>query len=317
MPTPIEPASIELAPGAPLIPPFGIGAWQWGDRIVWGYGQGGYTDDDLRAAFDAALDAGVNFFDTAEAYGDGRSETLLGQFLKDSGRQAFVATKFTPLPTRLRKQALLNALQASLERLQLECVDLYQIHFPPVVFGDDRWLEALAEAVGRGWVRGVGVSNYSETQTRRAHARLAALGIPLRANQIEYSLLERAPERDGLLKLCEELGVRTIAYSPLAQGLLTGKYSPENPPPGVRGRRLSSARLAALVGFNALLREVGDGYGGKTPAQVALNWVICKEAIPIPGVKNQSQAIGVLGALGWRLSPADLERLDHAARQLP
>ncbi|MBI3160498.1 MAG: aldo/keto reductase [Chloroflexi bacterium] len=317
MPAPIEPASIELVPGAPLIPPFGIGAWQWGDRIVWGYGQGGYTDEDLRAAFDAALEAGVNFFDTAEVYGSGRSEILLGQFLKDSGQRAFIASKFTPLPTRFRKQALLNALQASLERLQLGCIDLYQIHFPPVLFGDDRWLEALAEAVQRGWVRGVGVSNYSETQTRRAHARLAALGVPLRANQVEYSLLERAAERDGLLKLCEELGVRTIAYSPLAQGLLTGKYTPENPPPGVRGRRLPAARLAALVAFNALLRDVGDGYGGKSAAQVALNWVISKEAIPIPGVKNQAQTISNLGALGWRLSPADVQRLDQAARELP
>ncbi|TAK14076.1 MAG: aldo/keto reductase [Anaerolineae bacterium] len=318
MPQPIEPQVIQLVPGAPAIPQFGFGAWQWGDRLLWNYGTGEFSDEDLRAAYAAAIEAGVNFFDTAEVYGEGRSETLLGKFIADSSApRPLVASKFAPFPTRLRKQALLNALQASLDRLAIDCIDLYQIHFPPFWLGDDRWLEAMAEAVSRGLIRGIGVSNYSEVQTRRAHARLKALGLPLLANQVEYSLLERSPEREGLLKLCEELGVQTIAYSPLAKGLLSGKYTSENPPPGLRGRRTTAAQLAALPDFIALLRQVGDAHGGKTPAQVSLNWIICKGAIPIPGVKNAAQTIACLGALGWRLSPNDIETLDQAALNLP
>ncbi len=318
MTNPIEPASIPLVPGAPLIPPFGIGAWQWGDRTIWDYGKGLFSDEDLHAAFDAALDAGVNFFDTAEVYGEGRSETLLGQFRAARPTPPVViASKFSPLPTRLRKTALFSALKASLERLQLDCLDLYQIHFPPPAFGDDRWLEALAEAHQQGLIRGIGISNYSEADTRRVHARLAALGLPLLSNQVEYHLLNRKAEREGLLKLCEELGVRTIAYSPLAQGLLTGKYTPENPPPGLRGRSVSAARLAALPDFTRTVQIIGEARGGKTPAQVALNWVICKEAIPIPGVKNASQTIANLGALGWRLTPEQVTTLDEAAQALP
>lgn len=317
MSTPIETPAIPLVPGAPPIVQFGIGAWQWGDRMVWGYGQGGYSDEDLHAAFDAALDAGVYFFDTAEVYGEGRSEILLGQFIAARKQPVVVASKFSPLPTRLRKSALFAALKASLERLQLDCLDLYQIHFSPPVFGDDRWLEALAEAQQQNLIRGIGVSNYSEADTRRAHAKLAGLGVPLLANQIEYSLLQRRAERDGLLKLCEELGVRTIAYSPLAQGLLTGKFTPENPPPGLRGRRVPAGLLAALPDFINILRTIGEAHDGRSPAQVALNWVICKSAIPIPGVKNVTQTIANLGALGWRLSDEEVTQLDQAARALP
>lgn len=318
MPQPIEPQVITLVPGAPAIPQFGFGAWQWGDRVLWNYGSGEFSDEDLHAAYAAAIEAGVNFFDTAEVYGEGRSETLLGKFIAEStAPRPLVASKFAPLPTRFRKQALLNALQASLERLAIDCIDLYQIHFHPLWFGDDRWLEAMAEAHARGLIRGIGVSNYTEVQTRRAHARLAALGVPLLANQVEYSLLHRTPEREGLLKLCEELGVQTIAYSPLAKGLLSGKYTPENPPPGLRARRTTSRQLAALPAFTATLREIGEAHGGKTPAQVSLNWVICKGAIPIPGVKNAAQTIACLGALGWRLSASDIETLDQSAATIP
>ena len=109
--------------------------------------------------------------------------------------------------------------------------------------------------------------------------------------------------------------MRVIAYSPLAKGLLTGKYTPENPPPGLRGTRLSKKRLAEITSFNNLLRKIGENHS-KSPAQVALNWTICKGTIPIPGVKNLRQTQSNLGALGWRLNDEDLQRLDTESQKL-
>lgn len=302
---------IPLGPTDIQISPLGIGTWAWGDTLFWQYGKGGYTDADLKAAYQASLAYGINFFDTAEVYGRGRSETLLGQFSREAGWPVVIASKFFPYPWRLRRSEVLSALRASLRRLGLAQLDLYQVHwpFPPVPI--ETWMEGMADAVEAGLVRAVGVSNYSVDQMRRAHEALARRGVRLASNQVEYSLLQRKPETSGLLAACRELNVTLIAYSPLAQGLLTGKYTPENPPPGVRGRRYAKvlARVQPLV---ALLREIGQAHG-KTPAQVALNWTIAKGAVPIPGAKNARQAQDNAGALGWRLSAEEVARLDEAA----
>ncbi|MGQ9841695.1 MAG: aldo/keto reductase [Anaerolineae bacterium] len=290
------------------VPPLGLGTWQWGDSMFWGYGKG-YAESEIRAAFDASLAAGITFFDTAEVYGRGRSERFLGRFSAGRRNGLVIATKFMPLPWRLSKGQLLAALRKSLERLELAQVDLYQIHWPfpprPIEF----WADALADAVQAGLVRAVGVSNYSADQMRRAHAVLAKRGVPLASNQVEYSLLHREPERNGVLDACRELGVTLIAYSPLAQGLLTGKYTPENPPPGFRGRRYRGERLARIQPLIGRLREVGAAHGGKGPNQVALNWLICQGAIPIPGAKNARQAQENAGALGWRLTESEMAEL--------
>jgi len=289
----------------------GVGTWAWGDALVWGYGSS-YGEADAQAAFDASLAAGVRFFDTAESYGRGQSERLVGRFVRNAGEAVIVATKFMPFPWRLRQDDLLKALRASLRRLGMERVDLYQIHwpFPPVPV--ETWAGALAEAVEAGLARAVGVSNYNPDQMRRAYDVLARRGVPLASNQVEFSLLRRGPERNGLLALCRELNVTLIAYSPLAQGLLTGKYTPETPPPGVR-RVLYRGALAKTQSLVGLLREIGQAYGGKTPAQVALNWTICKGALPIPGAKNARQAEQNAGALGWRLTEAEVAALDAAS----
>jgi len=293
------------------IPPLGIGTWQWGDRLMWGFGKG-YGEGDLRTAFDASIAAGVAFFDTAEVYGQGRSEQFLGRFMAESRTRPIIATKFMPLPWRLSKGSLRQALRKSLERLGLEQVDLYQIHwpFPPVSI--ENWMDALADAVEAGLTRAVGVSNYNVAQMRRAHAALARRGIPLASNQVHYSLLHRGPERTGLLDACRELGVTLIAYSPLEQGMLSGKYSPDNPPPALRGRRYSREYLARIAPVIGRLREIGERRG-KTPGQVALNWLICKGAVPIPGAKNARHVAESAGALGWRLSAAEVAALDAAS----
>lgn len=287
----------------------GLGTWQWGDRFFWNYGQG-YAAAELKDSFDVSVAAGIKLFDTAEVYGQGRSERFLARF-KD-GHKPYIATKFMPLPWRLTKGQLHNALRGSLQRLELETVDLYQMHwpFPPVSI--ETWMDAMAEAVEARLVRAVGVSNYNIEQTRRAFSALKQRGLPLVSNQVPYSLLNRRNEHNGLLALCQELDIRFIAYSPLEQGLLTGKYTPENPPPGIRKQRYQNllARIQPLV---AALRDIGEAHGGKTPAQVALNWCIAKGALPIPGAKNARQAEQNAGALGWRLTREAVTRLDETS----
>ena len=294
------------------IPPLGIGTWAWGDRFFWNYGRE-YTADDIRAAFTAAVEEGITFFDTAEVYGLGRSEQFLQEMLAQTKTPIVIATKFFPLPWRVRKAAIRRALRYSLKRLGLASVDLYQIHFPWPPRSTDFWVRALGELVEERLVRAAGVSNYTAEQMHRAHAILQARGIPLASNQVHYSLLHRAPERNGTLNACQELGITLIAYSPLEMGLLTGKYTPENPPGGVRSRRYSRAYLERIRPLIGLLREIGQGHSGKTPAQVALNWVICKGAVPIPGAKNARQAVSNAGALGWRLTDDEVQALDDAS----
>ena len=296
---------VPLGPSNLQVSRIGVGTNSWGAN--------GQADPGLRATFDAAIGAGINFFDTAEIYTFGGSERTLGQFLPSADPRPAVATKFLPYPWRLRQSSLAGALRASLARLRVAPVDLYMIHFPIPPVAIETWMDALADAVGAGLVRTVGVSNHSAAQLRRAHAALAARGIALACNEVEYSLLKRDVERNGLLALCRELGVTLISYRPLVSGLLTGKYTPDNPPGGLRRLMYNRAYLAEIQPLVALLRQIAEARGGKTPSQVALNWLVCKGALPIPGAKTVRQAQENAGALGWRLTDAEMAALDGAA----
>lgn len=300
------------------INPLGTGAWSWGSRLYWSYGRT-HTESDVRGAFQASLEAGVTLFDTASLYGFGRSERLLGRFIDDADvyDKVIIATKYLPLPWRFRRNDLLRALKGSLTRLGVERVDLYQVHWPIPPTHIRQWAEALAEAYEQGLVRAVGVSNYNVDQMLHTHEVLSQRGIPLASNQIAYSLLQRRPERDGVLALCREMGVTPIAYSPLHGGLLTGKYTPDAKPPGLRGLRFRGRYLRSIQPLLALLREIGAAHDGKTSSQVALNWLICKGAVPIPGAKTAAQAQDNAGALGWALTDDELARLDEASSALP
>ena len=310
-----QPTTVTLGPDGPPISPVGIGTWAWGDRMMWGYG-GNYAEAEIREAFQASLEGGVTWFDTAEVYGLGQSEKFLGRFIREAGAEALIATKFMPFPWRLGKGALRRALRASLKRLGLERIDLYQIHWPLPPVPIETWMDALADAVDDGLVRMVGVSNYSVEQMRRAADALSKRGIRLASNQVEYSLIQRAPERAGLFDLCRDLGVTLIAYSPIGMGMLTGKYTPDAPPKGARARRYSRERLAAIQPLIDLLREIGEAHGGKTSAQVAINWTICKGAVPIPGAKNADQARANAVVMGWRLTVDEVAALDKASEGL-
>jgi aryl-alcohol dehydrogenase-like predicted oxidoreductase len=306
--------SIKIGKTELEIKPLGIGAWSWGDRMMWNFGRT-HGEDDIRAAFETSLAAGINFYDTAESYGRGKSEIYLGKFLKGSGARVVVASKFMPYPWRLTKGALLRALEKSLKRLDLEQLDLYQVHWPFPPISVETWADGLADAVQSGLAGAVGVSNYNEDQMRRTYAVLAKRGIPLASNQVEYNLLNRRVEFNGLLSACGKLGITLIAYSPLAQGVLTGKYTPEKPLPGIRGRKYSHTLLEKIQPLIRRMHEIGREHDGKTPAQVALNWLICKGAVPIPGAKNARQAEENAAALGWRLTDKEVAELDEASAE--
>ena len=289
----------------------GLGAWEWGDRIMWQYGRT-HTEDDVRAAFQVSVAEGIRFVDTAEVYGSGRSERLLGAFIRELQQPVLIATKFFPMPWRFTKDSVPRALRRSLERLGTESVDLYQIHWPTPLPTIDTMMDGLVLCVDKGWARTVGVSNFSSTQMINAYSALARHSLPLASNQVHFSLLNREVEKSGLLARARELGVRLIAYSPLEMGILSGKYSSEHLPPGPRGTQYADLlpRLGPLL---KLMTEIGQDHGGKASVQVAINWVICKGALPIPGAKNADQALQNAGSLGWRLTDEEVARLDEAS----
>ena len=292
----------------------GLGAWQWGDRMIWQYGQG-YGDKEVHEAFKLSVEEGIRFVDTAEAYGNGMSERLLGKFLTETEQPVLIATKYLPFPWRILRSSIPRDLKNSLERLGVDSVDLYQIHWPTPLLSIDHMMDGMSECVKSGMTRTVGISNFNQSQMLTAYSALARQNIPLASNQVHYSLLNRKVEKNGLLARCKELGVRLIAYSPLEKGMLTGKYDVNNPPPGTRARRYTSL-LPKLDGLIKLMTTIGQDHGGKSNAQVALNWTICKGTLPIPGAKNVKQAQENAGALGWKLTDEEVAKLDEMSGQL-
>jgi aryl-alcohol dehydrogenase-like predicted oxidoreductase len=280
---------------------------------------GGYdqslTESTIRDAWEASIDAGVVLFDTAEVYGSGESERIIGRLLAAdpaTRSRVVIATKFMPSPWKLNVHAsLLSAARHSLERLGIDSIDLYQIHGPVSLRSHDALAEALAAAQAEGLVKAVGVSNYSAKETRSIDAALRKRDLRLASNQIEFSLLRTMPRRVGLLDCCRELGVVPLAYSPIGQGRLTGKYSASNPPP--RGRAFSAHPMVQVDGVVTVLRQIGEAHGDRTPSQVALAWLVAQGAVPIPGAKNRSQAEQNAGALGWRMTDDELASLDAVA----
>lgn len=310
--------TVTLGLQGPAVPPLGIGTWAWGDKLFWSYGKD-YDATELQGAFKTALELGISLFDTAEIYGFGESEQLLGQFMQQIDQPVSIATKYFPLPWRFNADAIADALTASLRRLQLPSVTLYQVHSPfAFLMSQPTLMHALADEVKQGRIKAVGVSNYSAEQMRQAHQLLASHGVPLAVNQVQYSLLARQIETNGILQTARELGITILAYSPLAQGLLTGKYTPENytRPTGARqlDPRFSRNGLEKLAPVIQLLKTIGEKYD-RTPAQVALNWLIAQgNVIPIPGAKNAKQVEQNAGAIGWSIDEAEVAELAQATQ---
>ena len=277
----------------------GLGTWQFGSRD-WGYGPS-YAGQEARAIVRRALELGVTVFDTAEIYGFGRSERILGEAIGDNRASAFLATKIFPvLPVApvVEQRAV-----ASANRLGVRRLDLYQVHQPNPLVRDGTIMRGMRALQRVGLVGEVGVSNYSLERWRAAEE---ALGGRVLSNQVQYSLVHRSPERD-LLPYAQATGHVVIAYSPLAQGLLSGKYDRDSRPAN-RVRTASPLflpenleRAGALI---AALREVADAHSA-TPAQIALAWVIRRPAvIAIPGASSLQQ-------LESNVAAAEIELTDH------
>lgn len=310
--------SITLGQDILSVTPLCLGTWAWGDKLFWNYGND-YGSEQVEQAFNAAIEAGITFFDTAEVYGLGLSEELLGQFMKKTDKQVQIATKFGPLPWRFSAESVSDALTESLKRLKIEQVALYQVHWPFTFFmSQETLMNALATEVEKGRIIAIGVSNYSQSQMQEAREILARRGIPLAVNQVRYSLLTRQVESQGIIATAKQLGVTILAYSPLAQGLLTGKYTTDSTtnPTGARSidPRFGKENLQKIEPVISLLGSIGKKYN-RTPAQVALNWLIAQgNVIPISGVKTAEQVKQNAGALGWRLSDDEIVQLEQISR---
>eukprot|EP00320_Phaeocystis_rex_P009201 CAMPEP_0119070850 /NCGR_PEP_ID=MMETSP1178-20130426/43662_1 /TAXON_ID=33656 /ORGANISM="unid sp, Strain CCMP2000" /LENGTH=417 /DNA_ID=CAMNT_0007052725 /DNA_START=29 /DNA_END=1282 /DNA_ORIENTATION=+ len=341
------------------VPSIGIGTIAWSPDTPEEFERYG-------AVARTAMDEGLTFFDTAERYGAKGSALIpaalaaLGlpveqDYLGGDTEQRLaswvpggnVATKFAPTPWRGDAASVVDACRGSAERLGVEGVDLMQVHMPDIiqpfrVFGlenrnEEAHWDGLAECYHSGLAKNVGVSNYGPTLLERAHEHLAKRGVPLASNQIHFNLLYRRQGSLAALNKGAELGVKTLAYYPLAMGLLTGKLTPSHlrAKEGLRAREL----LRYLEGGEGnLLRDFPNTAGsvpeggvrpllrtlhavaqrvGKTPGQVSLNWIICKGAVPLPGASSALQVRENAGALGWRLSDDDVAELDAAADALP
>ncbi len=311
-----------MTPPPLIFPAMGCGTWAWGNRLLWNYDPS--QDAELHQVFNCCLRGGVTLFDTGDSYGtgkfNGRSETLLGQFAQASPPEnrdtLCLATKLAPYPWRLTRPAMLAAAAASEQRLGR--IDLVQLHWSTANYfpwQEGPLLEGLMDWYAAGRARGLGLSNYGPRRLRWAHQRFAARGLAIASLQVQCSLLSPQPLTDwGLQEVCDELGIRLIAYSPLALGLLTGKYSVEQRPGGLRGwlcRQILPGARSLLGCLEAIAHR-----RERTMAQVALNWCMAKGTIPIPGARTLAQAQENLGALGWQLDSGEVAALDQEAARV-
>ncbi|MEH2244070.1 aldo/keto reductase [Nostoc sp.] len=303
------------------LPSMGCGTWAWGNQLLWGYNES--MDDQLQAVFNLCVSNGVTLFDTGDSYGtgrlNGRSELLLGRFNREYvglGKENIcIATKLAAYPWRWTRQSMVKACKSSAQRLGRN-VDLVQMHWSTANYApwqEGGLLDGLADLYEQGLVKGVGLSNYGPKRLKQVQKKFAERGVPITTLQVQYSLLSTYPVTQLKLKdLCDELGIKLIAYSPLALGLLTGKYSEQGPlPKGIRGL-LFRQILPGMRSLLACLQEVAQSRN-KTMSHVAINWCICKGTIPIPGAKSVEQARENIGALGWQLDASEIAELDRAA----
>jgi aryl-alcohol dehydrogenase-like predicted oxidoreductase len=304
------------------ITPIGLGCWQFSKRgNMAGKFWPSLEDETILEIIRISLEGGINWFDTAEIYGNGNSEKMLAKSLVTLGKNpgdVIIATKWWPL-FRFASN-ILKTIDVRLKCLDPFPVDLYQVHQPYGFSSEVKEMEAMVKLVEAKKVRHVGVSNFSAKQMRSAWDTLQKSGISLVSNQVQYSLLQRKIETNGVMDTAKELGITIIAYSPLAQGLVTGKFH-NNPellknigyrkytsmfkPKGLE----KSRPVIELVQKLALKYEV-------TPSQVALNWLINfhgETVVAIPGATKAKHALENTGTMKFLLSPEDMQLLDEVS----
>ena len=308
------------------ITPVGLGCWQFQQ----GKGMTGNMWSPLdQATMDeivgAALRGGVSWFDTAQAYGNGASERALATALQHAGVEpgrVGIATKWLPILKTAGDIA--KTIGARVECLAPYPIDLFQVHIPWSISSVKAQMHEMAELVRAGKVRAVGVSNFSASRMAKAGAALEAEGLPLASNQLHINLLDRSIESNGVLDVARRMGVTLIAYSPLAQGVLTGRFHDD--PARVkslswsrRSRLTPSSRNLTKDGLKRsapLIEELRDvaAEHGATPAQVALAWLLTyygDTVVAIPGASRAEQAADSAGAIDLQLTEAEMQRIDR------
>ena len=305
------------------ITPIGLGTWQFSQNSIAAAGNWAVLDQNaVNAIVQEALDGGVNWFDTAEIYGFGRSEKALARALLTAGitpGQVVVATKWWPIPRRAG--SIRKSIAKRIKNLAPYPIDLHQAHWPRSLSSIESVMDAMADLAEAGKIRAVGVSNYDADQMRRAHDRLARRGIPLASNQVKYNLLDRTIEQNGVLAAAEELGVTIIAYSPLEMGLLTGKFH-ANPDlldsrPWRRRKKLQE-RLQITQPLIDRMSELAQQYDA-TITQIGLSWLINvrgNRVVAIPGATKPRHAADAAGTMRFTLTSDEMAELDAIARSL-
>jgi aryl-alcohol dehydrogenase-like predicted oxidoreductase len=306
-----------------FVSPIGLGVMEFaGGGGLIGHVFPVIPQEEKNAIIKAALDCGINWFDTAEAYGAGVSERSLAIALKAAGKSdkdVSIATKWLPI---LRTAGNIpHSIKNRLKNLDGYSIANYMVHQPYGFSSPEAEMNAMANLVEAGKIHSVGVSNFNPARMRRAHAALAKRGLPLAVNQVRYSLLSREIERNGILETAKELGVTIIAYTPLASGLLSGKYH-KNPE---LLKRISGWRRASMQRNLERSRKLINAMdeiatsSGATIAQVALNWLINfngEIVVTIPGATKVRQAEENAGAMNLRLSDDEIARLDDLSMKL-
>ncbi len=301
---------VTLGRNGPKVSEIGIGMWQAGGTS-WGKD---VKDAECQAAMEHAIDLGINLVDTAEAYGDGHSEEVVGRAIRAAGRdRVFLATKVAG--EHLRARDVERACRESLRRLGIREIDLYQIHWPnpwslsPI----PETMRALEKLQRAGKIRHIGVSNFDVRDLEEARASLSRADVV--SDQVQYSLLHREPEA-GLTRYAKKEGIALLAWSPIAKGILAGSYTAaKRPDDRVRsdGELFRPHNLKAAAPLVARLRTVARAHH-KTPAQTALRWLADHPGvIPIPGVKRPAQAAENAGAGGWSLTRGERALLDRTS----
>ncbi len=295
------------------LPKIALGAWSWGTGTVGGDQVFGnhLEEKDLKPIFDAAMEKGLNLWDTATVYGMGASEDILGSFVRGAKREEVIlSTKFTPQIAGMYGDSMEKMADASMKRLGVDVIDIYWIHNPADV---ERWTPELVPLLKSGKVKSVGVSNHSLAELKRANAILQESGCKVEAVQNHFSLLNRSSESSGILDYCKENGIVFFAYMVLEQGALSGKYDTEHPFPDGSDRAKSyNPILPQLTELVAAMKEIGEAHG-LSAAQVGTAWAIAKGTLPIIGVTKVRHVEDAVKAASITLTPEEIMRLENLA----
>ena len=289
--------------------------WFGGQGLIWGR----FPEipvDTKATIIKEAFDGGINFFDTAEMYGFGKAEAALSTALQANNiadKDVVIGTKWRPLLRRARNMR--KSINNRIKYLNPYTIDLYMIHFPWFTFSTvNGQMKELINLFQNNKVRSVGVSNFKEDKMRKAHALLENQNIPLAVNQVQYSLLSREIEHNGILDAAKELGITIVAYTPLHQGLLTGKYHSNPDLLKQKSRLFGRGFKGAFEETQPLieiLTEIGQSHNA-TPGQVALNWLITSNGetvVTIPGATKIGHAQESAGALTFQLSTSEINEI--------